>query len=50
MATSGQNLYQERNLIERFFGKIKYFRHIATRYDELIRNYADFQNLVAAIK
>lgn len=43
-------LYKDRNLIERFFSKIKHFRRIATRYDKLARNYAGFLNLVAAIK
>jgi transposase len=28
-------LYRQRNLIERFFNKIKYYRRIATRYDKL---------------
>ena len=28
-------LYRYRNLIERFFNKIKYYRRIATRYDKL---------------
>jgi len=27
-------LYRERNLIERFFNKLKHFRAIATRYDK----------------
>lgn len=27
-------LYKDRNLVERFFNKIKYFRRIATRYDK----------------
>ena len=43
-------LYNDRNLIERFFSKIKHFRRIATRYDKLARNYAGFLNLVAALK
>ena len=43
-------LYKDRNLIERFFNKIKHFRRIATRYDKLARNYAAFLNLVAALK
>ena len=43
-------LYKDRNLIERFFNKIKHFRRIATRYDKLTRNYASFLNLVAALK
>ena len=32
-------LYRERNLIERFFNKIKQFRRIATRYDKLAENF-----------
>jgi transposase len=28
-------LYKQRNLVERFFNKLKYFRRIATRYDKL---------------
>ena len=43
-------IYKDRNLIERFFSKIKHFRRIATRYDKLAKNYAGFLNLVAALK
>lgn len=32
-------LYRQRNLIERFFCKLKHFRRIATRYDKLARNF-----------
>src|SRR3979490_136386 len=32
-------LYRERNLIERFFNKIKHFRAIPTRYDKLGINF-----------
>jgi transposase len=32
-------LYKERNLIERFFNKIKHFRRVATRYEKLGKNY-----------
>ena len=32
-------LYKARNLVERFFNKIKHFPHIATRYDKLAANY-----------
>ena len=28
-------IYRERNLVERFFNKLKQFRRIATRYDKL---------------
>jgi transposase len=30
-----KTLYKERNLVERFFNKLKYFSRIATRYDKL---------------
>ena len=45
-----RELYKERNMIERFFSKIKNFRRIATRYDKLARNYLGFLNLVATLK
>jgi transposase len=32
-------IYRERNLVERFFNKLKHFRRIATRFDKLARNY-----------
>ena len=32
-------LYRRRNLVERFFCKLKHFRRIATRFDKLARNY-----------
>ena len=41
-------LYCERNLVERFFNKIKQFRGIATRYDKLARNFLAAVQLVAA--
>jgi transposase len=31
--------YRQRNLIERFFNKLKHFRRIATRYDKTARNF-----------
>ena len=42
-------LYCERNLIERFFNKIKHFRAIATRYDKLARNFLAAVQLGRAI-
>ena len=41
-------LYKERNLIERFFNKLKQFRAIATRYDKTARNFLSAIQLVAA--
>ena len=34
-----KRIYKKRNLIERFFNRIKQFRRIATRYDRLAENY-----------
>jgi len=34
-----RRLYRERNLIERFFSKLKHFRRVATRYDKLATNF-----------
>jgi transposase len=42
-------LYRERNLVERFFNKIKQFRAIATRYDKLARNFLAGVHLVASL-
>lgn len=36
---SGKRLYRERNLIERFFSKLKHFRRVATRYDKHAENF-----------
>jgi transposase len=33
------DIYRQRNLIERFFCRIKQFRRIATRFDKLARNF-----------
>ncbi len=44
-----ETLYKERNLIERFFGKLKQFLAIATRYDKLARNFLGAIRLVAAV-
>ena len=42
-------LYCERNLIERFFNKLKHFRAVATRYDKLARNFLAGVHLACAI-
>lgn len=34
-----RQIYRQRNLVERFFNKLKHFRRIATRFDKLARNY-----------
>ena len=40
-------LYRERNLIERFFNKIKHYRAIATRYDKLASTFLAAVQFVA---
>ena len=42
-----KELYKERNLIERFFNKLKQFRRVATRYDKLLANFMGFVKLAA---
>jgi putative transposase len=40
-------LYKARNLIERFFSKLKQFRRVATRYDKLLATFMGFVKLAA---
>src|SRR4030088_3568226 len=42
-------LYCERNLVERFFNKLKHFRAIATRYDKLAKIFLAGVQLASAI-
>ena len=41
-------LYCERNLIERFFLKIKHFRRIATRYEQTSRAFMSMLSIISA--
>ncbi len=41
-------LYKDRNLVERFFNKLKHFRGVATRYDKLAENYLAGVKLASA--
>jgi transposase len=41
--------YKHRNVIERFFGRIKQCRRVATRYDKKAINFAAFVWLAAGI-
>lgn len=34
-----KRIYRQRNLVERFFCKLKHFRRCATRFDKLARNF-----------
>lgn len=42
-------LYRERNLVERFFCKLKGFRAIATRYDKLAKTFLAAIQLVCIV-
>ena len=39
--------YKHRNLVERFFGRLKQFRRVATRYEKTAKNFAGFVWLAA---
>jgi transposase len=41
-----KHLYKARNLVERFFNKIKHYRRIATRYDKTAENFLAALKLV----
>ena len=41
-------LYRYRNLVERFFSKLKHYRAVATRYDKHASNYLALVKLAAA--
>lgn len=34
-----KRFYRQRNLVERYFCKLKHFRRVATRFDKLARNF-----------
>jgi transposase len=44
-----RHVYKERHLIECFFGKIKHYRRIFSRFEKRARNYMSFLRLVAAL-
>jgi transposase len=43
-----RHLYRARNLVERFFARLKHFRRIATRYDKLAKSFLSFIHLACA--
>lgn len=42
-----KEIYKDRNIIERFFNRLKNFRRIATRYDKLVSSFISFVQLAA---
>jgi transposase len=45
---SDEHLYASRNLVERFFCRIKQFRRVATRYDKLSERFSSFVAISAS--
>lgn len=43
-----RHVYKDRNLVERFFNRLKQFRRIATRYEKLALSFISLLNLVCA--
>jgi transposase len=43
-----KKLYRKRNLVERFFNKLKHFRAIATRFEKHDANYLALVKLASA--
>ena len=41
--------YRDRNKVERFFGRLKQYRRLATRYDKTIVSFLAFWQLASAI-
>jgi transposase len=44
-----KDLYKERNLVERFWSKIKQFRRVATRYEKTARNFLAFVHVASSV-
>lgn len=44
-----RELYKDRNKIERFIGRIKHYRRVATRYEKTARNYLAMLHLVSSL-
>ncbi len=44
-----EELYKDRNKVERFIGRIKQYRRIATRYEKTARNYLAMLHLVSSM-
>lgn len=44
-----ENLYKDRNKVERYFNKLKQYRRVATRYDKTACSFAGFIYLAAAM-
>ena len=44
-----ENLYKDRNKVERYFNKLKQYRRVATRYEKTAVSFASFVYLASAL-
>lgn len=44
-----ENLYADRNKVERFFNRLKHYRRLATRYEKTARNFLSFWQLACSV-
>lgn len=44
-----ENLYADRNKIERLFNRLKHYRRVATRYEKTARNYLAFVQVASIV-
>ena len=44
-----RDVYKQRNAIERFFGKIKHYRRVFSRFEKTCRNYKAMLHFVSAL-
>lgn len=44
-----KEIYKDRNIIERFFNRLKNFRRTATRYDKLVSSFISFVQLASVL-
>ncbi len=44
-----ENLYADRNKVERFFNRLKHYRRLATRYEKTARNFLAFWQIACCV-
>ena len=48
-AEMDEEIYRDRNKIERFFGRLKQYRRLATRYEKTVVSFLAFWHVAAAL-
>ncbi len=44
-----ENLYADRNKVERFFNRLKHYRRLAPRYEKTVRNFLAFWQIACCV-